>query len=82
MGYPSRTYCGEPDRQKIFDRWSAGESQNVIERSFGRSHSAIQGVLARIGGIRPARRKRSRMAFTLAEGEEISRGKLVSWSIR
>ena len=30
MGYPSRIYYSESDRQKIFDRWLAGESQNAI----------------------------------------------------
>ncbi|MHC4374860.1 MAG: helix-turn-helix domain-containing protein [Planctomycetota bacterium] len=53
MGYPTRIYYSESDCQKIFDRWLAGESQNAIARSFGRSHSSIQGVLARTGGIRP-----------------------------
>jgi len=72
MGYPSRIYYSEADRQKIFDRWLAGESQNAIARSFGRSHSSIQGVLARTGGIRPPKRRRSQRASSLAGREEIS----------
>ena len=82
MGYPSRIYYSESDRQKIFDRWLAGESQNAIARSFGRSHSSIQGVLARTGGIRPLRRKRSGIALSLAEREEISRGIVAGRSMR
>jgi IS30 family transposase len=82
MGYPARIYYSESDRQKIFDRWLAGESQNAIARSFGRSHSSIQGVLARTGGIRPPLRKRSRIALSLAEREEISRGIVAGRSIR
>ena len=74
MGFPSRIYYSESERQKIFDRWLAGESQNAIARSFGRSHSSIQGVLARTGGIRPRKRRRPRRALSLAEREEISRG--------
>jgi len=69
MGYPTRIYYSESERQKIFDRWLAGESQNAIACSFGRSHSSIQGVLARTGGIRPRKRQRSQYAFLrLASG--------------
>ena len=82
MGYPTRIYYSESDRQKIFDRWLAGESQNAIARSFGRSHSSIQNVLSRTGGIRPPLRKRSRIALSLAEREEISRGVVAGRSIR
>ena len=82
MGYPTRIYYSESDRQRIFDRWLAGESQNAIARSFGRSHSSIQGILARTGGIRPPRRRRSRLALSLAEREEISRGIVAGRSIR
>ena len=82
MGYPTRIYYSESERQKIFDRWLAGESQNAIARSFGRSHSSIQGVLARTGGIRPRRRRRSRRALSLAEREEISRGIVAGRSMR
>ena len=82
MGYPTRIYYSESERQKIFDRWLAGESQNAIARSFGRSHSSIQGVLARTGGIRPRKRRRSRYALSLAEREEISRGIVAGRSLR
>ena len=82
MGYPTRIYYSESDRQKIFDRWLAGESQNAIARSFGRSHSSIQGVLARTGGIRPRKRRRSQRALSLAEREEISRGIVAGRSMR
>ncbi len=82
MGYPTRIYYSESDRQKIFDRWLAGESQNAIARSFGRGHSSIQSVLARTGGIRPPLRKRSRIALSLADREEISRGIVAGRSIR
>jgi len=50
MGYPTRIYYSESDRQKIFDRWLAGESQNAIARSFGRSHSSIQDAQRRGAG--------------------------------
>jgi len=82
MGYPTRIYYTESDQQRIFDRWFQGESQNSIARSFGRSHSSIQKVLSRSGGLRPWRRRRSRLALTLPEREEISRGIVAGRSIR
>jgi IS30 family transposase len=53
-----------------------------IARLFGRSHSSIQGVLARTGGIRPPPRHRSRRSLSLAEREEISRGVFAGQSLR
>jgi IS30 family transposase len=66
----------------MWDRWQKGESLNSIARLFDRHHSAIQGVLARTGGIRPPEKKRSRLALTMAEREEISRGVVAGDSIR
>ncbi len=66
----------------MWDRWQKGESLNSMARHFGRSHSSIQGVLARTGGIRPPQRRRSRRALTLAEREEISRGVFAGQSLR
>ncbi len=65
-----------PEEQKtlMWDRWQQGESLHAIADLFDRYHSSIAGVLGRTGGIRPAQRKRSRLALTLAEREEISRG--------
>jgi IS30 family transposase len=82
MKYRTRIYYSEADKALMWDRWQQGESLNSIARHFGRSHSSIQGILARTGGIRPARRRRSRLALTLAEREEISRGGVVGQSIR
>jgi IS30 family transposase len=66
----------------MWDRWQQGESLNSIARLFDRHHSAIQRVLARTGGIRPLVKKRSRLALTLAEREEISRGVVAGQSLR
>ena len=82
MGYPTRRFITEPERQQIFDRWFKGESQYSIARSLGRGHTSIQGVLSRTGGIRPPPRKRSQRVLTLAEREEISRGIVAGRSIR
>jgi len=45
-----------------------------IGRGFDRNSSSIYPLLSRTGGIRPPVRKRSRLALTLVEREEISRG--------
>ena len=74
MKYSPRIYYTETDKALMWDRWQKGESLNAIAGLFDRHHSAIQGILARTGGIRPPQRTRSRLALTLIEREEISRG--------
>ncbi len=82
MKYPTRIYYTEADKSLMWDRWQKGESLNAIGRHFGRSHSSIQNILARTGGIRPPTRKRSRLTLTMAEREEISRGVVAGHSLR
>lgn len=82
MKYPTRIYYTETDKVMMWDRWQKGESLNAIARHFGRSHSSIQGILAREGGMRPSPRKRSRRALALSEREEISRGMVAGQSLR
>jgi IS30 family transposase len=82
MKYPTRIYYSETDKAMMWDRWQKGESLNSIARHFGRSHSSIQGVLARTGGIRAPQRTRSQRSLTLAEREEISRGVAAGQSLR
>lgn len=47
----------------MWDRWQQGESLKHIAQLFDRNHSSILGILAQTGGIRPAPRKRSRLAL-------------------
>jgi IS30 family transposase len=82
MKYRPRIYYTETDKALMWDRWQKGASINSIARHFSRSHSSIQGILSRTGGIRPAPRRRSRVALTLSEREEISRGVVAGQSIR
>ncbi len=82
MKYPARIYYTAADKSLMWDRWQKGESLNSIARHFGRSHSSIQGILVRTGGIRPPHRQRSGRALTLAEREEISRGVVAGQSLR
>ncbi len=77
-----RIYYTETDKTLMWDRWQKGESLNSIARLFDRHHSAIQGIFSRTGGIRPAEKRRSSLALTLAEREEISRGVVAGLSLR
>jgi len=69
-------------RQDLWDRYQRGESLNAIARALGKRSSSIYNHLRPTGGIRPAPRKRSRLALTLVEREEISRGIVAGQSIR
>ncbi len=69
-------------RQELWDRYQRGESLNAIARALGKRSSSIYNHLRPSGGIRPAPRKRSRLALTLVEREEISRGIVAGQSIR
>jgi IS30 family transposase len=62
------------EKTELWDRWQRGESLRAIGRAFGKPSSSIYHQLSPHGGIRPASRRRSRLALTLSEREEISRG--------
>lgn len=79
-----RTRVNYSDKQKLFmwERWKLGDSIHDIAKLFDRSHSTVQGIFSRAGGIRPPQRKRSLRALTLVEREEISRGLASKLSLR
>ncbi len=62
------------EKRDIWRRWKAGQSLHEIGRAFDKPHSSIRCLLLPRGGIPPAGRRRSRLALTLAEREDISRG--------
>jgi IS30 family transposase len=82
MGYRRRIYFTEKQKAEIWDRWQRGESMSSIGRLFDRGSSSIYPLLARTGGIRPSERRRSRLALTLAEREEVSRSLGAGFSLR
>ena len=49
-------------KTELWDRWKRGESLKAIGRAFGKPSSSIYFLVAPQGGIRPAQRRRSRMA--------------------
>lgn len=82
MVYRTRINYTAAQKEDIWDRWQRGESLNSIGRLFDRPSSSIFNMLAPTGGIRPPPRQRSRLALTLAEREEISRGLARCLSLR
>jgi IS30 family transposase len=77
-----RIYYTEAQKAVMWERWRKGETLHQITQLFDRHHSAVQGILARTGGIRPAPRHRAPQALTIAEREEISRGLVAGKSLR
>ena len=82
MAYRKRIYYTAAQKAEMWDRWQQGETLHSIARSFDRHHTSVRGIIAATGGIRPPERHRSRLALTLAEREEISRGIARDHSLR
>ena len=79
MGRPGLTAS---QKAEMWRRWKDGQSLTDIGLALGKHAASIHGVLLPKGGIAPAIRRRSRLALTLAEREEISRGIACDESIR
>ena len=82
MVYRTRIKYTAAQKAEIWDRWQRGEPLTAIGRLFDRPSSSIFSMLALTGGIRPPPRRRSTLALTLAEREEISRGIACDLSLR
>ncbi len=82
MKYRTRIYYTEEQKAVMWERWQKGDSLHSIAKLFDRGHGSIAGILSKTGGIRPPKRLRSRIALTLSEREEISRGLATSQSMR
>jgi IS30 family transposase len=82
MKYRTRTYYSDSQKALMWERWKEGDSLQQIAQLFNRSHSSVEGILSRTGGIRPPERHRCALALTLAEREEISRAMAAGFSIR
>jgi len=70
------------EKTELWDRWQRGEALKGIGRAFGKPSSSIYAHVSPRGGIRPALRRRSRLALTLFERETISRGIAAQQSTR
>ena len=77
-----RRFYTAAESTEIWDRLRRGEGLKSIGRVFGKTSSSIFAHIRPTGGIRPPPRRRSRLALTLAEREEISRGLVHGHSLR
>ncbi len=82
MSEGKRSRLSLTQRTEIWSRWKSGQSLHEIGRAFGKPHSCIRCLLLPRGGIAPAARRRSRLALSRAEREDISRGIACGSSIR
>ncbi len=82
MSEGKRSRLSLTQRSEIWSRWKSGQSLHEIGRAFGKPHTSIRCLLLPRGGIPPAARRRSRLALTLPEREDISRGIASGSSIR
>lgn len=78
----TRIYYTPEQKAIIWDRYKQGDSLHDIARMFDRFHSSIMPTIHQTGGYRPPVRKRHRLALSLDEREEISRGLVAKRSIR
>lgn len=82
MKYRTRIYYTESQKAVMWDHWQQGDSLHKIAQLFDRPHNSVRRILAEQGGIRPPARRRSRLALSLAEREELSRGVANGQSLR
>ena len=79
MGRPGLSAA---QKTQLWQRWKAGQSLSDIGRALGKQAGSVHSIVSSNGGFVPAIRRRSRLALTLAEREEISRGIAIDSSIR
>lgn len=77
-----RIHYTEEQRALMWERWQRGDSLEKIANLFDRHHPSIERILKETGGIRPLPRRRSRLALTIEEREEISLAVAAGHSIR
>ena len=82
MGMYHRVGFTAAQSAQLWERWKKGEGLKSIGRAFGKPSSCIFAHLRPSGGIMPPARRRSRLALTMAEREEISRGIVDGQSVR
>ena len=73
MAKKRREYSAR-ERRELWERWKQGESVSEIGRALDRAPGTIHTTIRHYGGVAPPERRRSRLALTLQEREEISRG--------
>jgi transposase, IS30 family len=82
MAQIGRPGLSTSEKAELWKRWKEGQTLSEIGRALGKHTGSIHGVLSLNGGGFLETRRRSRLALTLLEREEISRGIAAGQSIR
>jgi IS30 family transposase len=69
-----RANLNASEKRELWHRWREGHTLAEIGRGLGSDGSCIRQVVCATGGFTPPERRRSQLALTLSEREEISRG--------
>ena len=70
------------EKAELWRRWKAGQSIREIGEALQRCRSGVEWHLTQSGGLAPRLRRRSVIALTFAEREEVSRGLCAGGSLR
>jgi IS30 family transposase len=82
MAQMGRPGLSARQKEELWTRWKAGQSLSDIGRSLGKHAGSVFGVLLAKGGIAPPTRIRSRVALSIQDREEISRGLVAGLALR
>jgi len=82
MAQLGRPGLSASQKMELWERWKSGQSLSDIGRALSKHPASIHGVVSGNGGFVPPTRRRSRLALSLAEREEISRGIAAGDSMR
>jgi IS30 family transposase len=77
-----RRWMSWAQRNELWQRWRAGESLADISRALQREGARIYRIVEASGGVAPPPRRRSGVALTIAEREDISRGLASGQTVR
>lgn len=77
-----RPWMSWTEKNELWQRWRRGESLTDIARALQRGLGRVHTLVTTEGGIAPTPRRRSRLALTTTEREEISRGLAMGESVR
>jgi IS30 family transposase len=82
MAQMGRPGLSTSQKAELWRRWKSGQSLSDIGRALGKHAASIHCVVSSQGGFFPPTRRRSQLALSVAEREEISRGIAAGDSMR
>ena len=82
MARRGRHGLSDSQKRDLWARWKQGQPMSEIARALEKNHGSIHYAVSLHGGIAPVERRRSRLALSLPEREEVSRGIAAGHSLR